>query len=113
MVKVNNLGVEQERIIGIDQHKLYNYDRAVREEKKQTSFLSKIFGVNRDTGTKRPYRFIADIQQLSASEKGFQLVFPDKVIKYYVGSQETRERIVRKLNYLISYTQAQKREGKS
>jgi hypothetical protein len=31
VVKVNNLGAEQERIMGIDQHKVYNYDRAVRE----------------------------------------------------------------------------------
>lgn len=109
---MNNLGTEQERIIGIDQHKLYNYDRTVREEKKQTSFLSKIFGVNRDTGTKRPYRFISDIQQLTPIEKGFQLVFPDKAIKYYVSSPEIREKILRKLNYLVSYTHAQKKEGK-
>jgi hypothetical protein len=81
------MGVEQQRIIGIDQHKVYNYDRAVREEKRQTSFFSKIFGVNRDTGTKRPYRFISDIQHLTPIEKGFQLVFPDKSIKYYVDSQ--------------------------
>lgn len=71
--------------------------------------MSKIFGVNRDTGTKRPYRFIADIQQLTSIERGFQLVFPDKTIKYYVSSPEAREKIMRKLNYLISYTHGKKR----
>lgn len=40
------MGFEQERILGIDQTKIYNYDKNVREEKKGTSFLSKIFGAN-------------------------------------------------------------------
>ena len=50
--------------MGIDQTKLYNYDKSFREEKKQTSFLSKIFGVNSETGTKKPYRLIKDILEL-------------------------------------------------
>ena len=53
---------------------------------KQTSFLSKIFGINKETGTKRPYRFITDVQQLTHIERGFQLAFPDKAIKYYVNN---------------------------
>jgi hypothetical protein len=58
VVKVNSMGFEQERILGIDQTKLYNYDKSFREEKRQTSFLSKIFGRNEETGTKKPYRLI-------------------------------------------------------
>jgi hypothetical protein len=46
VIKVNSMGFEQERILGIDQTKIYNYDKNVREEKKGTSFLSKIFGAN-------------------------------------------------------------------
>lgn len=84
VIKVNNMGIEQERIIGIDQNKVYNYDKQVREEKKQTSFLSKIFGVNQTTGTKRPYRFISDILELKKIDRGFIITFNDKSIKYYV-----------------------------
>jgi hypothetical protein len=41
------------------------------------------------------------------------MVFPDKAIRYIVPANDTRERILRKLNYLIAYTQGQRRtEGK-
>lgn len=39
------MGFEQERILGVDQTKIYNYDKEFKE-KKQTSFFGKIFGIS-------------------------------------------------------------------
>ena len=46
VIKINSMGFEQERILGVDQTKIYNYDKSFRQEKRQTSFFGKFFGVN-------------------------------------------------------------------
>ena len=84
VIKVNSKGFEQDRIIGIDQNKIYNYDKSYHQEKRQTSFLDKIFGLNEETGTKKPYRLISDILGLKKSEKGLLVVFKEKTIVYVV-----------------------------
>lgn len=78
------MGFQQERILGIDQTKLYNYDKTFREEKRQTSFFSKFFGINEETGTKKPFRLIKDILELRKQEKGLEIVFKEKAISYKV-----------------------------
>lgn len=55
------MGFQQERILGIDQTKIYNYDRELREERKKAGFFSKLFGNNETTGTKKPFRLIEDL----------------------------------------------------
>jgi len=88
--------------MGIDQTKLYNYDKSFREEKRQTSFLSKIFGVSEETGTKKPYRLIKDILDLKKTEKGFDVIYKEKAISYVVKSSEVRDKIYRKLSFLVN-----------
>ena len=64
VIKINSRGMKQERILGIDQMKIYNYDLDFRKEKKEVGFLSKIFGNNEETGTKRPYRLISEVRSI-------------------------------------------------
>lgn len=40
------MGFEQERILGIDQTKIYNYDKSYRQEKRQSSIFDKLLGLN-------------------------------------------------------------------
>ena len=58
------MGFDQERILGIDQTKIYNYDKLYRKEKKETGFFSKLMGINEETGTKKPFSLIADVVSL-------------------------------------------------
>lgn len=62
VVKINKRGVRQNRILGIDQIKIYNYDVEIRKEDKEVGFFSKMFSnVNVEFGTKTPERLIVDI----------------------------------------------------
>ena len=67
VVKVNSMGFQQERVLGIDQNKIYNYDPEVRAHRKRASFLSQIFGADQTTGTKKPFRLISDIKEVKES----------------------------------------------
>jgi len=46
VIKINSMGFEQERILGIDQTKVYNYDKSYRQEKRQSSIFDKLLGLN-------------------------------------------------------------------
>ena len=87
MVKVNTLGFQQERVLGIDQNKIYNYDPEVRASRKRASFFSQIFGADQTTGTKRPYRLVSDIHEVRQCSRGFVLVFAEKSIEYIVAGE--------------------------
>jgi hypothetical protein len=104
VIKINTMGFEQERILGIDQTKMYNYDKSYRQEKRQSSLFGKIFGLNEQTGTKKPFRLIADIISIKKTEKGVIIVFKEKTIEYLVESPEIRDKIYRKLNFLVGHS---------
>lgn len=44
VTKINRRGARQERILGIDQIKIYNYDLELRKDDKELGFFSKMFG---------------------------------------------------------------------
>ena len=89
--------------MGIDQTKIYNYDKNHREEKRETGFFSKLFGINEETGTKKPFRLIDDILEMKKTEEGLIVQFRDKEITYLVRDSEVRDRMFRKLNFLVSH----------
>lgn len=100
-MKINRRGAKQNRILGIDQTKIYNYDPAVRTKNQEAGLFSKLMGNSTLTGTKTPHRLVSDIQDLRDFEPLlFEIVFKDKNIQYVVKKTEVKERILRKLRYL-------------
>lgn len=108
VIKINSMGFEQERILGVDQTKIYNYDKSFRQEKRQTSFFGKFFGVNEATGTKKPFRLISDILDLKKTEKGLTIVYKEKSIPYLLPKGEVRDKLYRKLNFLVNHCKEEK-----
>lgn len=101
VTKINSRGMKQARILGIDQMKIYNYDSDLRKEKKEVGFLSKIFGNNEETGTKRPYRLMSEVKSIEEMEGGVRIEFVDKKIDYLVENEESREQILKKVRFLL------------
>ena len=98
VVKINKRGVRQDRILGIDQIKIYNYAAEIRKEEKEVGFFTKMF-VNAEFGTKTPERLIADIvsikeiaeQDLLVIE--FSSLFSSKSLQFEI-EPKTRRRIM-------------------
>ena len=101
--KVNSRGVQQERILGVDQTKIYNYDKQHREEKKEQGFFSRLLGLDEETNTKKPFRPISDILSLAKLENGVVLKYKEKELTYLIEKAEQRDRFYRKVSYLVEY----------
>ena len=109
VIKINPMGFDQERILGIDQTKIYNYDKSYRYQKRETGFFSKLIGINEETGTKKPFRLVADVVSLKKSETGLVVTFKEKPITYIVKDVDVRDRLFRKLNFLVNHSCKQDR----
>ena len=113
VIKVNSMGFEQERILGIDQTKIYNYDKSYRREKREPSFFDKLWGLNEETGTKKPFRLVSDVVSIEKLEKGLLVVYREKSIVYLVREGEVRDRIYRKLKFLVEHQGREELMGSS
>lgn len=93
--------MKQERILGIDQTKIYNYDAEIRKEKKEVGFLSRIFGNHEETGTKRPYRLMSEVRNIEETREGVRIDYWEKKVDYLVQNEESREQILKKVKFLL------------
>lgn len=104
VIKINRRGAEQPRIIGFDQTKYYNYDPSVRKKNEEVSLFKTLLGNNILTGTKKPERLISDILSVSpVSDTSFEIVLPEKAILFKTDTTLKRDKILRKLNFLIEF----------
>ncbi|KAL4463266.1 hypothetical protein ABPG74_007267 [Tetrahymena malaccensis] len=105
VIKINDKKKRQERVLGIDQHKILNINKRIQQQ--DIGFLNKIF-VNPQTGTKNPSRKIEDIQFIQELENNIVIMKvkdPDqqyeKILKYEISNHEDRRKIVKKIEGLM------------
>ncbi|KAL4482503.1 hypothetical protein ABPG72_001479 [Tetrahymena utriculariae] len=105
VIKINDKKKRQERVLGIDQHKILNINKRIQQQ--DIGFLNKIF-VNPQTGTKNPSRKIEDIQFIQELENNIVIMKvkdPDqqyeKILKYEITNHEDRRKIIKKIEGLM------------
>ncbi|EAR88934.2 hypothetical protein TTHERM_00550880 (macronuclear) [Tetrahymena thermophila SB210] len=105
VIKINDKKKRQERVLGIDQHKILNINKRIQQQ--DIGFLNKIF-VNPQTGTKNPSRKIEDIQFIQELENNIVIMKvkdPDqqyeKTLKYEIANSEDRRKIIKKIEGLM------------
>ena len=101
MTKISSMGIAIERILGIDQTKIYNYDKELRQQKKEAGMMDKFLGLNTLTGTKKPFRMIKEISEIRKFPGGFEVVYPEKTSMFIVKNETTLDKIYRKLSFLL------------
>jgi hypothetical protein len=96
IVKKNKFGRMQERMLGIDESKIYNA--------KRDGATSVVHRAQRDISTVRK------VEALSEDNRGFRITFEDdgeiNDIEYFCESVRDRAEIVAKINYLIAKREA-------
>jgi hypothetical protein len=96
IVKKNKFGRMQERMLGIDESKIYNA--------KRDGATSVVHRAQRDISTVRK------VEALSEENRGFRITFEDdgeiNDIEYFCESVRDRAEIVAKINYLIAKREA-------
>ena len=63
--------------------------------------MDKFFGLNVQTGTKRPFRFIKEIVEAKKYQCGIEVVYHDKTTTFIIKNEVILERIYRKLSFLL------------
>lgn len=63
--------------------------------------MDKFLGLNNLTGTKRPFRFIKEIKEITKFPGGIEVVYPDKTTTFIIKNEMTLYKIYRKLSFLL------------